>query len=282
MAHPDSTRPVVVGIDGSKHAVRTAIWASAEAAGRNAALRLVYVIACDVDDMQAEFDDARMALYEARSAIEATGQSVKTTSEILRGDPATRMIEASRTAQLVCVGAKGMRDSAPGHRGATGATIAESAFCPVVMVRRRSARRQLPSDRWVVAVLDESPVSTGVLRAALDEALHRDASVLALISWPARDYGSVHSGDDLRAEVDRYLEGVDCDPQVGICAASVPENLTELLAQTADLDQLVIVGKNNPDLITELVGPQARSRLRKTNCSVMIFREEQELALAAS
>ncbi|CAN5791503.1 hypothetical protein BH09ACT7_BH09ACT7_38940 [soil metagenome] len=135
----------------------------------------------------------------------------------------------------------------------------------------------------MVAVLDKSPVSTGVMRTALDEAMRRDASVLALMSWPESDYGAIHTDDELRAELDRYLEDSDRSaPDVGICAASVPENLTDLLAQTADLDQLVIVGRSNPELIAELFGPQARSRLRKTNCSVMLFREEQHSALAAS
>ncbi len=277
------TLPVIVGIDGSKHAVRAAIWACDEALRRNTMLRLVYVIASDVDDLQAEFDDARLALGEARAAVESMETPVEMTSEILRGDPATRVIESSRTAGLVCIGANGMHDSAPGHRGATGATITESAFCPVVMVRHRRAHRHAPGERWVVAVLDESPVSISVMRTALDEALRRDASVLALIAWPARNYGSVHSDDDLRAELDRYLLDSGCnEPDVGICVAPVPENLTDLLAQTADLDQLVIVGKSNPNIIAELVGPQARSKLRKTNCSVMILRDELDTVLAAS
>jgi nucleotide-binding universal stress UspA family protein len=50
--------------------------------------------------------------------------------------------------------------------------------------------------------------------------------------------------------------------------------LTYLLAETVDIDQLVIVGRNNPELITELIGPQARSMLSHTDCSVMVFRDD--------
>jgi nucleotide-binding universal stress UspA family protein len=283
MVHSTPSRPVIVAIDGSKHALQAALWACEEAVDRGTTLSLVYVIECDVDDLAAEFVDAREALDEATEVIELTGKSVEMTSEILRGDPATRVIEASRSAQLVCVGAKGMHDSAPGHRGATGATIAESAFCPVVMVRRRSGRRLPPTEHWVVAVLDESPVSRRVMQTALDEAIRRDASLLALICWPPRTFGSHHTEDDLREELDRYL--ADCgrqDPDVRVCAASLPADLADSLASAADLDQLVLVGKNNPELITELIGPQARSQLRKTNCSVMVVREVFDTALVAS
>jgi nucleotide-binding universal stress UspA family protein len=277
------SRPVIVGIDGSKHAVRAAIWASDEASGRDTTLHLVYVIEPDVDDLDAEFDDARLALDEVRSAIESTGRPIEMTSEILRGDPPAMLIEASRSAQLVCVGAIGMHDSAPDRRGATGAMIAESAFCPVIMVRRRGGHRPPPGDRWVVAVLDQSPVSRGVLQTALDEASRREAPVLALISWPARTFGSHHTEDDLRAELDRHLRGADRDEtHVQVCAASTPANLVHLLARTPDIDQVVILGKSNPELMNELVGPQGRSQLRKTNCSVMTFRNEQDTALAAS
>jgi nucleotide-binding universal stress UspA family protein len=121
------------------------------------------------------------------------------------------------------------------------------------------------------------------MQTALDEASRREAPVLALISWPARSFGSHHTEDDLRVELDRHLQDAGRkDSDVQVCAASTPANLTHLLAQTTDIDQLVIVGKNNPELISELVGPQARAQLRRTNCSVMIFRGDQEAVLAAS
>jgi hypothetical protein len=53
----------------------------------------------------------------------------------------------------------------------------------------------------------------------------------------------------------------------------MPDQLSNLPEQSADIDQLVIVGPNNPELVAEVVGPKARMILRDTNCTLMILRE---------
>ncbi|MDX1890779.1 universal stress protein [Mycolicibacterium sp. 050158] len=275
MTDEPTNLPVVVGIDGSKHARRAAVWAHAEARDWAVPLKLVYVIDSDAEDFEVMVDEARQALDEARAAVMETGAPVEVKSEILYGDPAAMLIDESRSSRLVCLGAKGRHDSAAGHRGATAATIAEFGFCPVTIVRCHP-RHGHRADSWIVAVLGESSVSHGVLQTALDEAVRRNAPVLALPSWPAAVPQSRGTDDDrrLREKLDRYLRDTEDDQaDVRVCALPLPPDLTELLVQTADLDQLVVVGKDRPDLITELVGPQARSALHDTNCSVLVFRE---------
>ena len=75
---------------------------------------------------------------------------------------------------------------------------------------------------------------------------------------------SEDDGDtDLRAKLHRYLdEAQDDDADVKVCA----------LPMRAAIDQLVIVGANNPELVAEVVGPKARTILRDTNCSLLILR----------
>jgi hypothetical protein len=51
--------------------------------------------------------------------------------------------------------------------------------------------------------------------------------------------------------------------------------MSNLLEQSATIDQLVIVGPNNPKLAAEVVGPKARTILRDTNCSLLILRDHQ-------
>jgi nucleotide-binding universal stress UspA family protein len=94
--------PVVVGIDGSKHAMKAAIWAIDEAIARDTHLRLVHVIDSDRRDLDREYAYARRALHRARSAVEATGWEVKLESEIVTGDPVGELVKASRSAELVC------------------------------------------------------------------------------------------------------------------------------------------------------------------------------------
>jgi hypothetical protein len=53
----------------------------------------------------------------------------------------------------------------------------------------------------------------------------------------------------------------------------MPDNMSNLLEQSATIDQLVIVGPNNPELAAEVVGRKARMILRDTNCSLLILRD---------
>ena len=63
--------PIVVGIDGSKHAIRAAVWAVDEAVSRDAQLLLIYIIDPDSRDLDREYAFARKALHKAWTAAEA-------------------------------------------------------------------------------------------------------------------------------------------------------------------------------------------------------------------
>jgi nucleotide-binding universal stress UspA family protein len=152
--------------------------------------------------------------------------------------------------------------------------VGQSAFCPVTIVRRHT-HKPLPAGRWVIGALDESRASHAVLQTAMDEALLRKAPLLALTSWESEPgEASEDDGDtDLRAKLHRYLdEAEDDDADVKVCALPMPDVFSNVLEQSATIDQLVIVGANNPELVAEIVGPKARTILRDTNCSLLILR----------
>ena len=133
--------PIVVGIDGSKHAIRAAVWAVDEAVSRDAQLLLVCVIDPDSRDLDREYAFARNALHKAWTAAEAAGKPVKLESNVLEGDPVTELVELSRSAEMVCVGSRGTNDSAHHDRGSTAAALAQAAFSPVAIVRRRHTHK---------------------------------------------------------------------------------------------------------------------------------------------
>jgi nucleotide-binding universal stress UspA family protein len=121
MDHSSPSAPVIVGIDGSTASLRAALWAVDEAVSRDTPLRLVHVIPASGHDLDEALADARDVLYTAWTEVEATGKPVKIESDIVHGDPGQALVEASRTAQLVCVGSKGTHDSPRGRRGSTAA-----------------------------------------------------------------------------------------------------------------------------------------------------------------
>lgn len=268
--------PIVVGIDGSKQAIRAAIWAADEVDGRDTPLRLLHVVDGKSADLDRDYEYAEHILHKAWVAVEKTGKQVKMESDIRQGDPLSELVEVSRDAQMICVGAKGAITSGKHKPGTTAAALGQSAFCPVAIIRRRHTRRPLPAGLWVIAALDESLASHAVLQTALDEALLRKAPVLALTPWgtEADEAGGDDSDAGLRARLRRYLdEAQDDNADVQVCALPKPDTMSNLLEQSATIDQLVIVASTNPKLVAEIVGRKARTILRDTNCSLLILRD---------
>ena len=113
----DTAPSVVVGIDGSAAALEAAVWAIDEAEHRDATLRLVSVVddgeATDADGPATTF--AQTAAKNAASAIEATGRPVRVDVSIVHGRPVEALLRASRSAILLCVGARGLRHATRGR-----------------------------------------------------------------------------------------------------------------------------------------------------------------------
>ncbi|MGJ6124027.1 universal stress protein [Mycolicibacterium sp. Y3] len=263
------SKPIVVGIDGSKAALGAAFWAADEAVNRNVPLRLVHVVdAHDHEDTVVA--QAGRTLQAVSDALNASGQQVKIETDILQGDPVDVLAEVSRSAELVCVGWKGTHDSGPGRRGSTAARLAKAAQSTVAIVHRRHARERVGPHRWIVAVLDDQPDPQAVLQRAIDEAALRDASILALTPWPAESERSENVGARLESLVsDRERDHADMQ----IAVLPRPGDITNLLAQSADIDQLVIASAKDSEVVTQLVGPVAAAILRGTNCSLLVLRD---------
>jgi nucleotide-binding universal stress UspA family protein len=182
MSHiPPPSPSVVVGIDGSRPAITAALWAVDEAVARDIPLRLVYALEPDGASESDPHDTARrlacadITIREAIVAVESTEAPVKIEVEILRGGPAQVLLEASRSAAIICVGAVGLHHAPATGVGSTAATLATAAQCPVAVIRDY---RQSPAE------IDESPSSSYVLEHTTDESRLHDTDYSVLISEP--------------------------------------------------------------------------------------------------
>jgi len=261
-------KPVVVGIDGSKHALRAARWAALEAASRDATLRLVYVIDALDADRQENIDRAQRALHKAWKAVGDTHIDVKLESEILSGNPAECLAEESRDASMVCVGDRGKHDAPDGPRGATAAEVARRAPGSVAIIRR--AHRDFDHRKWILAVLDESASATAVFEAAKADSAWRDAPILMLEPW-SHSSRPVDVRHPVHAALERYMEDPDNGHRKSVTLA-MPGHLTNLLRQSACIDQLVIVPGNRPELVAELTGDEVRRALKDSDCTLLFVR----------
>jgi nucleotide-binding universal stress UspA family protein len=277
MDHTSRPAAIIVGIDGSNTAIRAAIWAIDEAVSRDIPLRLVHVIAQHPDaslhssDLNADFARAEHVVHQAWTAVEATGEPVKLEMEILRGDPASMLIQASRSAAMVCVGWTGHA-----HRelGSTASAVSRSTLCPVAVIRLPAGAPL--EGRWVIARIDESINSEAVLREAMNEARLRRAPLLALTTTSSRQEEVDSDADtelSVRLRLERHLAQLsDAEGDASVCSLSVNDGVLNYLAKNAELAQLVVVGADDPRLVPELTGPHADSVLRHTTCSVMSVR----------
>ncbi|MGP4057373.1 universal stress protein [Mycobacterium sp. 4D054] len=257
---------IVVGIDGSPAAVDAALWAIDQAVDRDVPLRLVYVIdtqdgEVDPHDQSRRIATADVSLRHALTAVEAAQRPVKIEVEILQGRPVPTLLEAARTAAMLCVGARGLRHSTQGRIGSTATALSASAHCPVAIVRaHRPHHRQ---DRFVVIELNNSAASSEVMRRGLDEARRRKAPVRVLT--PARPH------PEARIHWDRRLaEWQRAYPDVEIVPVGDHGDTLDYLAAHGDTVQLVVAARNRPGGVAALVGPPGNAALRDTDCSILV------------
>lgn len=273
---------VVVGIDRSRAATAAVVWAIDEAASRDVPLRLIAVAEPDAAEETGDrLAEAELALREAVAAAEVAttgrdGSPVRIETEVVTGSPTQTLMEASRTASMVCVGAVGVRYSEHHRVGSTASALVASARCPVAVIRRR----QLPPPEepgWVVVELDETPDSAAVLQFGVAEARLRSAPLRVLGAWRSRytDVHDSHAVSDgnrmVRAQLDRRLsEWKRRYPDLDVRPVAVHGSVLNFLARNAADIQLVVVGARNTSAVAELLGPSGLAALRNTECSVLV------------
>ena len=279
--HFSPSRSVVVGIDGSHSAIDAALWAADEAVSRDVPLRLVYAIdpgntaGSDHEAAARDLAKAEVAVRYAFTAVESTDKPVKIEVEILQDRPTRALIEASRWAAMVCVGSVGLKHSAQGRMGSTAADLASSSHCPVAVVRGHDPFQA--EQQWVVAELDRSPASEGVLRRAFEEAQLRGVPLRVLTAWQLR-FTDIHDGGALadgtrlaEAHLDRRLaKWKKRYADVDVRAVAVHGSTLNFLTENARSIQLLVVGRERPHGITEPAGPPGYAALHNAACSVMI------------
>jgi nucleotide-binding universal stress UspA family protein len=271
-------KSVVVGIDGSKAAIRASLWAVDESASRDVPLRLLHAIGqgdaggADPDALAREFTSAEAAVRRASTAIEVTGRPVKIETEIAQGPPIRSLIHASASAAMVCVGAVGLRHFQPGRMGSTAAALAKSARCPVAIIRGDHDQLAGPARRIIVEV-DMSTHSDALLGAAMEEAHLRNAAIQAVVCGRTGSVNDETVGGDrwACADLDRRLaRWRQSYPNVTVQSMAVHGSLVDYLASNRLSAGLVIVGAHNRQHLDEVMGPMGSARLQDADCSLLI------------
>lgn len=258
---------IVVGIDGSPSAVDAALWAVDYAVGDGVPLRLVYVIEPSEDSSTPDPQDrarrlatAELAVRYAVTAVESADRPVDIEIAIMHGSPVRVLLEAARTATMVCVGARGLRHATRGRIGSTAAAVSAGAHCPVAIVRAH--RPHSARERAVVAEYHDVSAGTSVVRRALAEA-HRRHAAVRLIA-PPRVCGEIATRGS------RQLSQWSHDyPDLDISPVSCTDTLDYLRHHSGTI-QLLVIGRNRTAGVTEVVGAPGNAAMRDTDCSILV------------
>jgi nucleotide-binding universal stress UspA family protein len=285
-------RPVVAGVDGSESALEAVRWAAREAARRRAPLRLVAAIGWATtahqfgdprtgpDPRGVEKRQARAHLADAERAAVEAAPGTQPQQEVLEGFPIPRLLDESRSAQLLVIGDRGLGGVAGLLLGSVAFALGARGACPVVVVRGRTDASEGP----VVVGVDGSPASEAALAFAFEAAAARRAPLIASHVWwdpffdpatlPELDWDDIVRREQL-ALAERLAGWQEKYPDVDVerrVARDVPARALVDLSHGA---QLVVVGSRGlGGGIGLLLGSVSHAVLHRADCPVAIVRPD--------
>ncbi|MEY7974429.1 universal stress protein [Saccharomonospora xinjiangensis] len=188
------TDVIAAGVDGSASALHAVAWAAAEAARAGAVLRLVHayrvpehgdaagrIVAGEVGTALRRQGEGW--LREAGKVAEATAPGVEVQAVLTEESPATALLDQSRHAATVVVGARGLGGYEGLLAGSMAVALAAHGECPVVVVRGRRPHDPPPAEGPVVVGVDDSEAGVAAVEFAFTEAERRRVPVVAVHVW---------------------------------------------------------------------------------------------------
>ena len=284
-ARAEHARRVVVGVDGSEQGWSALDWAADEAWRRGALLRVLHACAPLEDPRSAltatpgVADKAEGTIDTARNRVAERHPSLAVRVDTSGDRAPYALIEASCSADLLVVGARGLGGLRSLVLGSVSQRCIRYAHCPVVVVRSEVAEASSTSaDHTIVVGTDGSLGSTRALRWALREGRSRGSPVRAVFAW---QYPPVHSmimgplnGNPVAAreimDATRAL-AARCEPDVPLESVdSVGATVPVLLDASGGADLLVVGSRGRGTLHGALVGSVAHQCIMGAPCPVVV------------
>lgn len=282
---------IVVGVDGSDESTRALRWAAGEAALRHVPLHVVFACAptggvcgAGLSVPRQVYDDfvhaGRELLRDAVETAHAVAGDVVVTSDMPNEPPSPTLIELSRTARTVVVGASGSGGFAGMLAGSTAVAVAGHAHCPVLVVRGRDKDAASP----VVAGVDGSPDSERALGVAFEEASWRNVPLVAVHAWRDADYLTLplteSSLDGDTADDEQWRMLAEClagwaekYPDVPVKRVVVRDRPRQQLLHWTQQAQLIVIGSRGRGGFPGLtLGSVGHALVHHAQCPVLIVR----------
>lgn len=290
-----STDKVVVGLDGSHEADEALRWAVGEAAHRHAVLE---VTSCwlypaligpgALFPKVYEYPDLALDICEK---AKATALSIEPdlvvdirTREI---QPALGLVEASREADLLVVGARGLGAFRTLLLGSVSQYCAHYAHCPVMIVRAPAERQPVGEERSqkVVVGIDGSRDANVALQWAVAEARRLNASLEVVGAWPLpakSDLTLVDEQAAMRHYAQNTLEhaakaAAEAWPNVEVKTILSVEPASWALVEASERADLLVVGcRGLSGFQSMMLGSVSQHCATHAKCPTLVVREPRQ------
>jgi nucleotide-binding universal stress UspA family protein len=279
---------VVVGIDGSEHSRFALKWASDEAKHRGASLKILFAQISDPENVPSWYEPGPSELSPEQAIVDdAVGlvatrhPSLLVYAEVVKWPPSLVLTVASRSADLLVVGARGKGGFEELVLGSVSDQCIQYAHCPVAVVHGDPDMVPLRAvESRIVVGIDGSLGSTRALRWALEEAKFRSASVDAVYAWQYPPIGTFILGPRdgfqmfAREIVDAATEYAQkWAPEVPLKVVDRFEaTVPALLDASKEADVLVTGSRGHARFSDALVGSVAHQCARHAKCVVIVAR----------
>ena len=266
---------VVVGLDAGPDSRHGLVWAADAAVRLNRPLHLMHAIdggSYEVPPTVAEarrlHERAEQLLADASAAVASSVADIST--QIVERSPVPALLDASRDAAVVVLGARGHTAVSGLLLGSVSLQVSQHAERPVVVAREQAE----PAARRVVVGVDGSADGDRALGFAVEMAASTTAPVVALHGWHADD--SEDGAHRRRAAQQMLDEAVAAwtakYPEVDISCQAVPVPPAELLVDASSSAALIVVGVRSHGGLVRLLGSVSRDVLHRARCPVAVAR----------
>lgn len=293
MSESTNQYAILVAVDGSAESDAAVRWATREAVLREVGITLFHVVppvivSWPVGSLQTSFNE-----WQTENAEHVIDQAQKTVQSNLTGaeqpDLRTRvvysaivptLVDASKTAQMVVVGSRGMGAVGRTILGSVSNGLVHHARCPVAVVHADDAQAPDVSSPVLLGI-DGSPASEAATALAFDEASRRGVELVALHTWS--DLAAIpfmgldwrqfeEEGHELLAE--RLAGWQERYPDVTVRRSVVYDRPARALVDASQQAQLVVVGSHGRGGFTGmLLGSVGAAVARDAHAPVVVVRQ---------
>ncbi|WP_219517784.1 universal stress protein [Nonomuraea ceibae] len=270
---------IVVGVDGWKSSYAALDWAADDAARRGLGVRIVHVRepwavehplnAASDQQTLTEWCEALVRVAAERVQVRQPGLAVATS--VVTGAVAERLRDASRDADTVVLGSRGLGRLAGRALGSVGLALAGRVSGPVVIVREVAP---VAFDE-VVAGFDGSAGAEAALAYALAQAQIRGARLRVIYAVQAPHPGghrSTPAGPTAQEVAERLAPWRQKYPDVELTETVVAGAPPVILARASRQADLVVVGSRGLGALASVVlGSVSHGLLLRAHCPVVVI-----------